>query len=183
MIIYDIFDLNYELKKVWGNLSMRRDQCVRDFVRNDEAVSEEFTSLPALSVVIVGFGLFALLLSQTYLSYEERMGQLQGYQIVDSLANQLTSLERSFIREGGVFNVSAVEQDSTFFFRMSDQWKRSGWRFLVRIHWGNSTIDFLGPEDTTVPHRIAVTRPIGVYLNDAQTIPGSFTVILWRRPT
>jgi hypothetical protein len=159
---------------------MRHDRWVRDFVRNDAAVSEEFTSLPALSVVIIGFGLFAVLLSQTYLSYEERMEQIQDYQIVNSLAHQLTSRERPFIREGGVFDVSALQQDSTPLFGIRDQWLRSGWRFLLRIHWGNTTQDFLGPEDTTVSHQVAVTHPIGVYLNDAQTTSGTLTIILWR---
>jgi hypothetical protein len=162
---------------------MRNEYWVRDFVRNDAAVSEEFTSLPALSVVIIGFSLFILLLTQTYLTYEERMEQIQEYQIVDSLASKLTSLECPFIRGGGLLDLSALTHDTTPLFRLMDQWRESGWVFLLRIHWNNITMDFPGTDNMTTSHRVAVTRPVGVFLNDAQTIPGALTIILWRRST
>jgi hypothetical protein len=159
---------------------MRHTLQLRCFFADNYAVSEEFTSLPALSIVMIGFALFVVLLAQAYLTYEERMEQLQEYQTVDALASKLTNPDCFFMREGGLVDVSVLRQDTSSLQRICDQWRRSGVAFFLRLHWDDITEDFPGTCSTTSSHRVAVSHLVGVYLTDAQTIPGVLTVILWR---
>jgi hypothetical protein len=158
---------------------MRIVRQVRCFLRNEAAISEEFTTLPALSVVMIGFSLFLLLLAQTYIAYEERMEQLQEYQTADTLVRKLTNPDCPFMRPGGLIDVNVLQQDATVQV-LHDQYLRSGIPFVVRLHWDDITVDFPEVCNMTVPHRVAVTRQIGVFLNEAQTVQGTLTVILWR---
>jgi len=159
---------------------MRNLRNVRYFLMNDEAVSEEFTTLPALSVVMIGFALFIVLFSQTYLVYEGRMQQLEEYQTADALANKLTNPDCFFIKEGGLVDLPLLSNDTFSLKRICDQWKQSGINFFLRLHWSNVTMDFPEPSNASMSHRVAVSRQVGVFLSDAQTVPGVLTVILWR---
>lgn len=159
---------------------MQKRGCVRHFLADDQAVSEEFTSLPALSVVLIGFALFLALLSQTYLSFEERGAELRVYHTANTLAEKLTNPECYFMRNGGLIDVPVLCHDLGSLQRIGDQWQRSGLGFLLRVHWNNTTEEFLASNTTIgVPH-IAVSYPVGVYLSEAQTVPGTLTVLLWR---
>ena len=161
---------------------MRNTVYVRYFLANDYAVSEEFTTLPALSVVMIGFALFVVLFSQTYLTYEERMEQLQDYQTADAIASKLTNPDCSFIKEGGLVNLPLLLNDTSSLQRICDRWNQSGIGFVLRLSWTNITMDFPETMNVTTVHRVAVSRQVGISLSDAQTVPGVLTIIVWRNP-
>jgi hypothetical protein len=161
---------------------MRHPRKLRYFYANEEAVSEEFTTLPVLSVVMIGFALFLILLSHTFLSYEERMEQLSDYQTADTIVRTLTNPDCYFIREGGLADIGVLRQDTSTLQSICEQWRQSGVRFLLQIHWDNSTEEFPAPCNLTASHRIAISRPVSVFLSVAQTVPGILTLILWRDP-
>jgi hypothetical protein len=161
---------------------MRNTASVNYFLINDFAVSEEFTTLPALSVVMIGFALFAVLFSQTYLSYETRMEQLQEYQTADTLACTLTNPDCYFIKESRLVNLPLLLNDTSSLQRLCDQWRQSGICFLLRLHWANITMDFPANNNTSSIHRVAVSRHVGIFLSDTQTVPGVLTILLWRNP-
>jgi len=153
---------------------------VRSFFNDDFAVSEEFTSLPTLSIVMIGFALFLVLLAQTYLTHGERMNQLDDYQTADRIVRKLTNPDCCFMRPGGLIDVSVLRQDTSMLQRMNEQYNHSGVRFLLRLRYDNIEEDFPSSNNLSAPYRIAVTRQAGIYLSDAQTVPGSLTIILWR---
>jgi hypothetical protein len=152
---------------------------MRYFLGDEHAVSEEFTILPALSIVMIGFALFAVLLAQTYTAYEERMDRLQNYQTADGIVHKLTNPDCYFIREGGLIDVSTLQNDTGSLQILCEQYERSGVIFLLRLQWYNLTQDF--PETLSIApmNRIAVSKDVGIYLNEAQTVPGTLTIVLW----
>jgi hypothetical protein len=143
-------------------------------------ISEEFTVLPALSIVMIGFALFIVLLAQTYTTYGERIEQLQNYQTADSIVNKLTNPDCYFIREGGLIDFYILQNDTGSLQILCKQYQRSGITFLLQLRWNDLTRDF--PETLiTIPlNRVAVSKNIGIYLNEAQTIPGTLTILLWK---
>jgi hypothetical protein len=159
---------------------MRYKIKVRSFLINKQAVSEEFTVLPALSIVMIGFALFAVLLAQTYTAYSEHINRLQNYQTADSILNKLTNPDCYFIKEGGLINLSLLQNDTSSLQGIYDQYRRVGIIFLLRLQWNDFIQDF--PETLlAIPqNRIAVSKNLGIYLNEAQTIPGTLTILLWK---
>jgi hypothetical protein len=159
---------------------MQKSKEIISFLSDQNAVSEEFTTLPALSIVMIGFALFILLLAQTYTSYQQRMEQLAFYHTADGIATKMTNPDCYFMRDGGLVDLAIMQNDTSFIQSLRGQLERGGITFLLRLHWGNFTIDIPEPLPPAVTQRVAVSKNVGIYLNEAQTVPGTLTVILWR---
>ena len=155
------------------------------FRKDNNAISEEFTALPALSVVLIGFTLFVILIANTYGAYESRIESLEKYQTADFIATKLTNPDCFFINGDKTVNLPLLENSGDKLNESRDQYRVSGFDFIVRIDWtGNPN----GPEDfpeklektlgNNVDH-IAISRDVGVYLNPANTSIGKLTIILW----
>jgi len=165
-----------------GELSMGGTYKVRAFVHDERAVSEEFTTLPALSVVMIGFTLFIVLLAQTYTAYEERIDRLQRYHTADTLALKLTNPDCYFIKEGGLIDIQILQDDTQSLERIRNEYQKSGITFILRLRWTNTSEDFPEELPSITGNRVAVSKDVGIYLNEAQTVPGTLTIILWSVP-
>jgi hypothetical protein len=152
----------------------------RSFLENEQAVSEEFTSLPALSIVLIGFAVFIVLLAQTYIAYADRVDRLQHYQTADGLLQKLTNPECYFIRPGGLVDLSNLENDDTSFQHLYQQYYKIGYVFCLQLRYDSQIKILPESSEPQPPNRIAVSLEIGVYLNEAQTIPGTLTIVLWK---
>lgn len=62
---------------------------------------------------------------------------------------------------------------------MKDEYRSSGFDFILRISWDLNQKDFPDELPIDIEDRVAVSKNIGVYLNEAQTKPGKLTIILW----
>jgi hypothetical protein len=153
---------------------------VQSFLVNEQGISEEFTTLPALSVVMIGFSLFLVLLAQTYTAYEGRMTQLQYYQIADDITSKFTNLDCYFMRGGGLVDVSLLNKTPELLQQLRDEYNKSNITFIIRLRYNDVVCDFPEPLPSVTNDRVAVSKELGMYLNEAQTTPGTLTVILWR---
>jgi len=148
---------------------------------DNKAISEEFTTLPALSVVMIGFTLFIVLMANTYNAYENRVDSLEKYKTADFIATKLTNPDCFFIEEGGIVDVEVLKtvESQAKLTTLKDEYKSSGYDFILRVSWDTSHQDF--PEDLSanIDSRVAVSKDVGIYLNEAQTKPGKLTIILW----
>jgi len=149
-------------------------------INDEQAVSEEFTSLPAITVVLVGFTFFFVLVAQVVLVYETRMAALDLYHTTDILAAKLITPESFFIREGGLVDYQVLHTDTQSLEKIQQQYQTGGVHFFLRLRWNNYSEDFPEASDNSAAKRIALTKTIGIYLNEAQTVPGTFTIVLWR---
>jgi hypothetical protein len=152
----------------------------RIFLKNEDAVSEEFTVLPALSIVMIGFALFVVLLAQTYITYADHLSRLQNYQTANGLLQKFTNPDCSFVREGGAIDLSILQNDNASLQKLSEQYRQSDIFFLFQLTWNNQSQVFPNIEPTANTSTIAVSKRVGIYLNEAQTLPGDLTIIVWR---
>ena len=158
---------------------MNKRKSFQIFLKDKNAVSEEFTSLPALSIVMIGFTLFILLIANTYAAYEQRIDSLEKYQTGYFIATKLTNPDCYFIRNGGIVDLPLLRTDPDRLISIRDDYRTSGVNFILRITWDEGSEDF--PEELLddIGDRVAVSKNVGIYLNKAQTTPGKLTVILW----
>ncbi|RLF50246.1 MAG: hypothetical protein DRN24_06845 [Thermoplasmata archaeon] len=157
---------------------------LKDFIEDENAVSEEFTTLPALSIVMIGFTLFILLIANTYTAYDVRIDNLEKYQTADFIATKLTNPDCFFIREGGIVDLPLLKKTESKekLNSIREEYQRDHVDFIVRISWGSTYLDFPENLPTNVRARVAVSKDVGVYLNEAQTKPGKLTIIMWSVP-
>lgn len=157
----------------------------RIFIKNQDAISEEFTTLPALTIVIIGFTLFILLISNVYSTYNNRVNSLDKYQIASFISSKVTNPDCYFMMEGGVVNLplldSADPSNSDEKLQdMREELKASGVNFSIQVSWDGKEKYF--PEDdlkSGIGEKVAVSKTVSVFLNEAQTMPGKLTVIIW----
>ena len=158
----------------------------RNFLKNKDAVSEEFTTLPALTIVVIGFTLFILILTNVYNTYNNRMDSIDTYQAASFISTKLTNPDSYFMLEGGRVNLPLLDspnlKESDYKLqKMRDELKASGLNFSIQVKWDNKEKYF--PESSLNPEvgdRIAVSKTVSIFLNEAQTKPGKLTVIMWR---
>ena len=158
---------------------MNKRKPFQTFLKDENAVSEEFTSLPALSIVMIGFTLFILLIANTYAAYEQRIDSLEKYQTGYFIATKLTNPDCYFIRNGGIVDLPLLRTDPDTLISIRDDYMTSGVSFIVRITWDEGSEDFPEELPVDVTDRVAVSKNVGIYLNEAQTTPGKLTIILW----
>ncbi|MBN1861785.1 MAG: hypothetical protein JW840_10040 [Candidatus Thermoplasmatota archaeon] len=158
---------------------MKNLKIQQSFLKNTQAVSEEFTVLPALTIVIIGFTLFIVLLAQTYITYTDHINRLQKYQTADNILQKITNTDSYFIRECGLVDLQVLKNDTESLHSIRKQYAKTHIDFFLRIQWNNQTQDF--PPNVTPPphHTCAISKEIGIYLNEAHTVPGVITLILW----
>jgi len=154
----------------------------RKFIKDENAISEEFTSLPALSIVMIGFAIFILLVSNTYTAYNTRINSLDKYQTADFIVTKLTNPDSFLIKEGGVIDLPNFKNSEPEINKLREKYKSSGIDFVIIVQYENK--NFKQPSNTdnllsNAGDRVAVTKNVGVYINTAQTKPGSITIITW----
>jgi len=158
---------------------MRATSKLNTFLKDNTAISEEFTVIPALCIVMVGFALFVALMSQTYITFTDHMNRLQNYQTADRILQRLTRSDCFFVKEAGLIDIQVLLNDTLSLQTILEQYKKSGIVFFLRFSWDNRTMVF--PE-TLVRGSFrytAVSKEIALFLNEAQTTPGALTVFLW----
>ena len=158
----------------------------RSLLKNKEAISEEFTSLPALTIVLIGFTLFILIITNSYNAYNIRIDSIDKYQTASYISNKLTNPDCYFIMEGGMIDLPLLDSPDTTesddkLNDMRKEFSSSGINFSVVISWNNQKKCF--PEDSIpndIGDTVAVSKTVSIYLNEAQTKPGKLTVVSWR---
>jgi hypothetical protein len=159
---------------------MKKNSGQRSFYEDESAVSEEFTSLPALAVVMIGITLFILLVANVYSAYEARVDSLKKYQTADFIATKLTNTECPFIQEAGIVDLTKFESVAveTYVHVLQQQYTESGIDFKLKLRWGTESAEIVGLS-TPQGNQVAVSRDISIKLNDAQTVLGKLTIITW----
>jgi len=127
---------------------------------------------------MIGFSLFLVLLAHTYTAYQERMIQVQYFQIAEGLLDKCTNPDSPMMRNG-LIDVPRLE-NTTDIMRLRDEYHASNISFVLRLRYLDIDHDFPEPPPSIMPYRIAASKQLGVFLNDAQTAPGTLTLILWR---
>ena len=106
---------------------------------------------------------------------------LDKYKTADFISTKLTNLDCYFIKEGGLVDLPRLHspESNILLQSMKNNYKSSNLDFVLRISWDRNSEDF--PEDlpSNIGDRVAVTKDVGVYLNEVQTVPGKLTIILW----
>ncbi len=152
---------------------------IKRFIRNDSAVSEEFTALPALTVVMIGFTLFSVLIAQAYGAYIEREEKVDFFQeSIDVLDALLLPNSPLFAKNGVV--------DSSVFFSNDSVRHAEVLTFLspkmngaIILSFNNTSVSLPSQWSCNTSNHVSVSKNVAVKLNEVETIPGVLSVVIW----
>lgn len=172
--------LQIEFIKIMWTIIMRQ---FRSIWKNTSAIAEEFTALPALAIVMIGFCLFILLLTGSYLSYEQHSADAELIKHTEYLCGQLFSPLCPFISSTGSVDIGLLNQNtSTDYIRLLQKSIRSNsLNFTIKITYKNNSQYIPESPPNSVWHRIGYSNQKVIAVNELNASPGLITVIVWKR--
>lgn len=155
------------------------------FIRDERGISEEFTSLPALAVVMIGFSLLFIMIAGLYHSYNEEIKSVDEYQTASFILKRITMCDGSLAKEGimmdgGFINFKNFEKiDEKILNRIRKESGITSKNFALKLEikekgFENSLIRGDLPDEYT-----SVSEYVTVYLNDVKKVPGILSVMVW----
>lgn len=165
------------------NLSM----CL--FINNDDAFLEPHNDIISTALVVIGFVVFAAIVSQTYITFDDNSYALENYEQASMIAKDIA--EYPGIQGSRTDLISAEELDricvpvkdqemhDMFFQRFS-----SNLDFYVEVATNDGNYQWtIKHGGTGSSHRdiIAASVPVVIELgNNARCVPGTLTVKMWK---
>ena len=152
---------------------------IKRFISNDSAVSEEFTALPTLTVVMIGFTLFSVLIAQAYGAYIDRQESVDVFQEAIDILDALLSPNSPLLFKSGVIDVSVFYDNDL---RQSEalEYFQSDFEGAILLSFENSSLSVPSDWQTTQSNRISASKNVAVMLNEVETVPGILSVVVWR---
>ncbi|MDD5778348.1 MAG: hypothetical protein PHU95_02735 [Candidatus Thermoplasmatota archaeon] len=158
------------------------------FISDERGISEEFTSLPALAVVLIGFGLFFALVGGAYHAHTEKMERVDEYRAANFVLQKLTAsngvlAEEGILMPGGMVDGQRLLQKESEVARtLYEEAVAPGWGYSMVVEWrvgGEYTACRVDVCESEGGEQIAASKKIPVRVNAAQTVSGTFTVRVW----
>jgi len=153
----------------------------RKFLNNANAISEEFTTLPALAIVLFGIVIAFLLVGQTYGSYNEQTSLIDSLHSTENLYNKIIQQSNPFVIQSGIIDYEALysSEGQQFIKDLQKQYSTIGLNFSIHFSFDNDSFWYPMPPVKT-NHRIAVTHSIGLAVNMINTIDSTMSIAVWK---
>lgn len=145
--------------------------------RDEAAVSEEFTAIPALVIISIGLTLFLTVLSSTYEAYDMQKESIDAYQTAGFLLNHILDPDTPIMKDKGVINYPFINSIEGRNYLESIRQQTDNINFSLLLYFKNK--EYFYPSRPPDSDLVAVSQPIAVYLNEVETTPGRITIIIW----
>ncbi len=155
------------------------------FISDERAVVEPHVDMPAMALAVVGFVVFIAITSQAYGAYQNKAFISENYQdasnLVEKLSREsmLTGSARPDVID--VVRLEAVENDPTELMQKYG----THYNFVIKVEVDTKSRTYIriikNPDITVSKYGISSSIPVTVRFNDAQELPGTLTVKIWRK--
>ncbi len=145
---------------------------------DEQAVCEEFTFLPALVVVVIGFTLFLLILSSTEENHQNQINSIDNYNKIIFIKYRLLSLDTPLM-DNGAINYSYLISGRGLSHLEELRREISRYNLNFSLHLTFNDQGFYIPSKPLESERIAISQPVAVKTNDVEVSAGRLTIILW----
>lgn len=158
------------------------------FTSDERGITEEFTSVPALVVVLIGFGLFFALVGGAYHAHTEKMKSIDEYRRASFILEKLTTsggvlTEEGVLLPGGVIDGHRLLQYKRDVARMlREKAAFPTIKYDLVVTWsvrGEERVCRVPVYEIEDKDHIAASKKIPVRESTAQIVPGTFTVRIW----
>lgn len=159
--------------------------------RDERGMLEPHADLLSVALAVIGFMVFAALMSQTYLGYEDRSFALENYESASLLAGSLVDAPALEAESSGLLSATALDilsgpeginERARLFAAFS-----GNYRFLIEIRTGDGQWHWrIAPDNTETEafadgrEKIAASVPVVIELNPAESVPGILTVVIYK---
>ena len=158
---------------------------------DERGVLEPQSDILSTTLAVIGFVVLAALVSQAYLGYEDRSFALENYESASLLADTLASAPALRAENSNMLSATSLDKISgpegikereKFFSAFS-----GNYLFLIEIRtedelrqWRIEPVNVEPGSFTEGREKIAASVPVVIELNPAESVTGTFTVVLYK---
>lgn len=155
------------------------------FISDERGVVEPHIDLPAMALAVVGFVVFMAVISQAFGAYQNKSFIAGNYKDAMNLAEKLSrdSTLTGSVRPD-VIDVVRLEEIGK---EPMELMRKYGayYNFMFKVEADSKSGTYIkiikNPEISESKYGISSSIPVTVRLNDAQELPGTLTVKIWRK--
>ncbi|WP_445476266.1 hypothetical protein ACT9XH_06075 [Methanococcoides methylutens] len=158
------------------------------FINDEQAILEPHNDILATALVVIGFVIFAAVMSNAYLTYDEQSHSIENYEEASRIAESIASWDElqgtrpdilsADTLEDISYPVSDIDKHDLFFARFSTNNEFSA---EVRTDDGKHHWSIHKSQTEASGNVIAASIPVIIEINPAQYTSGTLTVRLWKR--
>ena len=155
------------------------------FFNDDRAVVEPHADMPAMALAVVGFIVFIAVMSQAYGAFQNKAFIAENYQDAANLAEKfsrdasLTGTSRPDVIDAEKLEVLGNHPQELM------QKYCAHYNFLLKVEVDTMSRKYTkiikDPDISESKYCISSSIPVTVRLNEAQELPGTLTVKIWRK--
>jgi nitrate reductase alpha subunit len=148
------------------------------------AISESFTVLPALAMILIGFTLFSILISSAYSTVDHQQDYNEMFKLSNeilekiSTPNSIITTDENSVR----FDDFTSTRAELFIEELQKSYQPYGFSFAVKLSC-NDLITFIPPsflQNSEIHNQYACSKQVTVELNEVTTLPGTLTIVFWK---
>jgi hypothetical protein len=153
---------------------------LRKLQKDSNAISEEFTVIPSLTVVLIGIIIAFILFGTTISSFQEQSKFSDNLTTTENLFQKITNPSNPFVTNIGIINYSNLFTNESIHYIRSIQKSllKNGLNCSLYISAENFSFWFPNKPDS-YRESTAVSHPIGLSINEIELIDATLTVIIW----
>ena len=153
--------------------------------QDSNAISETFTILPALSMILIGFTIFSILIATAYTTFDAKSDHINMLETSNQILEKISSPNACFTTDGNTINymIFSSNQSKNYIQTLQSQYESYKLSFSVKLSYNNEKIwlpQQINNENSTAD-QYASSKQVSVQINEIKTIPGTLTVILWQK--
>lgn len=154
------------------------------FISDERAVVEPHVDMPAMALAVVGFMVFIAIMSQAHGTYRQKAFISENYQDAANLAEKLS---RDSMLTGSVRpDVIDAEHLEKLVKDPDELMNKYGayYNFMFKVEVdanGRKYSRIITPDISAPEYGVSSSIPVTVRLNDAQELPGTLSVKIWRK--
>jgi len=155
------------------------------FISDDRAVVEPHADMPAMALAVVGFIVFIAVMSQAYGAFQNKAFIAENYQDAAKLAEKL-SRDASLTGNLRPDVIDAVKLEKLGNDPQELMQKYGAqYNFVLKVEVDTASRTYTkiikAPDISESKYGISSSIPVTVRLNEAQELPGTLTVKIWRK--
>jgi hypothetical protein len=150
-------------------------------LHDQSAVAEEFTALPTLSVIMIGFTIFFILIAQAYQAYEQHQTRFEYIEKAKYLSNKLISPTTPFIQTGGLLNPNVLNSSigRAYITSLQETLSLSSINFSIAIRYDENIMYIPDSPSHLANDRFGYSSYQPLIIDSFHIRPGILTVIVW----
>jgi len=146
------------------------------FLKDRRGVAEEFTSLPALVVVMIGFALFFAMLAHLYIDYNEKIKNAELAEVAHYVSVKLTNAESPLT--DAPFIIDKEKWNKTSWDELKEYCNPSSYDYCLAIK--PSFLDLKSFDKTPVGDSFVVSRKVAIKMANGDVKYGKIVITVWR---